>query len=182
MDKKTGIVLDAFAKAYNQLNTTEIAHTVDDIGIDAFIERCARYAATTGAATSVGGAFTMVAGLPIDIINVISQQFRVTMGVIYYKKRILRPSFEEFMKIVGISVGVEIGATVGKAILIAIANKILARLAISMGGKTIPLPFVGAAIVATANYGFIKAIGHTVKQLDMSIIDPPTSQGAAVPA
>jgi len=160
-----GIIADNFRKLFDQLQNEHIKETVDEIGIDAFINRCSLYAGTSGAAAGFGGFATMVVGVPLDVINNVFQQFRVTLAVIYHKKGIYKPSFTEFMKIVGLSVGVEMGATVGKSVMIAIARQIIVRMTASSAGKAIP--FFGAFIGGSVNYGFIKLIGAAVKQLNM---------------
>ena len=50
--------------------------------------------------------------------------------------------------------------------MISIANKILVRLSASAAGKAVP--FLGAAIGGSVNYGFVKAIGAAVKRIDMN--------------
>lgn len=168
MDKQTELLIETFGNAYNQLNGEQIAQAVDELGIDAFINNCASYAAVSGATTGLGGAITMVIGVPVDVINVIIQQFRVTLGVIYYKKGVYKVSFNDFMKIVGVSLGVEVGATIGKAILISIAKQILARLTASTASKAIP--FVGGVVGGSINFGFIKFVGKAVKKVNMDEI------------
>ena len=136
------------------------------MGIDGFINHCAILAATTGAASGFGGFATMIVGVPFDVINNVLQQFRVTLGVIYYKKGVYKVSFAELIKIVGVSIGVEVGATLTKSVMISIANKILVRLSAATAGKAVP--FLGAAIGGSVNYGFVKAIGAAVKRIDMN--------------
>ncbi len=163
-----GIIAGNFKKLYDQLQNEDIKETVDDIGIDAFIDKCARYAAMSGAAAGFAGFATMVVGVPLDVVNNVFQQFRVTLAVLYHKKGIYKPSFAEFMTIVGLSVGVEVGATIGKSVMIAIARQILVRMTASTAGKAIP--FFGAVIGGSVNYGFIKLIGTSVKQLNMDSV------------
>ena len=136
------------------------------MGIDGFINQCAILAATTGAASGFGGFTTMIVGVPFDVINNVLQQFRVTLGVIYYKKGVYKVSFAELIKIVGVSIGVEVGATLTKSVMISIANKILVRLSAAAAGKAVP--FLGAAIGGSVNYGFVKAMGAAVKRIDMN--------------
>ncbi len=168
MDKEA-LLVDSFKKVFESMNNEGIKESVDKNGIDHFISNCALLAATTGAASGFGGFTTMVVGVPADVINNVIQQFRVTLGVIYYKKGVYKVSFSEFMTIVGLSVGVEVGVSITKSVMISIANKILIRLSASTAGKAIP--FLGAAIGGSVNYGFIKAIGAAVKKVDMSDIE-----------
>jgi len=156
-------IAESFEKVFDSIDEFAIKKGVDEMGIDKFISHCATLAAGTGAASGFGGFTTMIVGVPADVVNNIFQQFRVTLAVIYHKKGIYRVSFGDFMKIVGVSLGVEAGATLTKAILLSIARKILAR---STAGKLMPL--VGAPIGAFVNYQFIQFIGKAVKQIDMS--------------
>lgn len=168
MDKQTAVLVGAFSKMYSQLDKEKIKDTVDEIGIDEFIKRCSRYAAASGAVNGFGGFTSMIVGIPVDVVNNVFQQFRVTLAVIYHKKGVYKVSFTDFMKIVGVSVGVEVGASMTKAVLINIANKILLRLSASATGKAVPV--LGALICGGVNYGFIKFIGVAVKKIDIEKI------------
>ena len=169
MQNNTQVLVSAFRKMYDQLDREHIKETVDDVGIDAFISRCARYAAMSGAASGFGGFTTMIVGVPVDVVNNVFQQFRVTLAVIYSKKGFYKISFTDFMKVVGISLGVEAGATVGKSVLIAIANKILVRLSATTAWKAVP--FFGAVIGGGTNYAFIRFIGTAMKGINMDEIN-----------
>lgn len=133
------------------------------MGLDGFIEHCARLAAGTGALSGMGGAVTMVVGIPADLLNNVTQQFRVTLAVIYYQRGSYNIGFEEFMSIVAVSIGVEAGAVMTRAVLTRVAEKLLIRMGEKAAGRMIP--FAGAVIGGLTNYLFIKGIGKTVKQL-----------------
>lgn len=60
----------------------------------------------------------MIVGVPVDVVNNVIQQFRVALGVIYCRKGVYNVSFSELMKIVGVSIGVEVGATLTKSVMI----------------------------------------------------------------
>lgn len=165
---KEALLVNSFQKVFESMNNEGIKESVDKNGIDKFISDCALLAATTGAASGFGGFTTMIVGVPADVINNVIQQFRVTLGVIYHKKGVYKVSFSEFMTIVGVSLGVEVGVSITKSVMISIASKILIRLSASTAGKAIP--FLGAAIGGSVNYGFIKAIGSAVKKVDMNNI------------
>jgi hypothetical protein len=162
----TNILSQSFQKIFESINQFEIKQKVDKMGIDGFINQCAILAATTGAASGFGGFATMIVGVPFDVLNNVLQQFRVTLGVIYHKKGVYKVSFAELITIVGVSIGVEVGATLTKSVMINIANKILVQLSASTAGKAVP--FLGAAIGGSVNYGFVRAIGAAVKRIDMS--------------
>lgn len=135
------------------------------MGIDAFIEHCARLAAGTGAITGLGGTFTMLIGIPFDMLNNLTQQFRITLGIIYSRRGTYQIGFDEFMSIVAVSLGVEAGMLVTRTVLENIAEKLLLRMGAKAGGRLIPL--VGAIIGGTTNYLFIKGIGKSVKALPL---------------
>ncbi|MEH1807044.1 hypothetical protein [Nostoc sp.] len=162
------LLVKSFQKVFENMNQEGIKESVDKKGIDKFISDCALLAATTGAASGFGGFSTMIVGVPVDVLNNVVQQFRVTLAVIYDKKGVYKVSFPQFMKIVGVSLGVEIGATLTKSIMLSIANKIIIRLSATTAGKAVP--FLGAFIGGSVNYGFIRGIGAAVKRIDMSSI------------
>jgi hypothetical protein len=161
-------LVKSFQKVFEQINKEGIKESVDKNGIDKFISDCALLAGMTGAASGFGGFTTMFVGVPVDVLNNIIQQFRVTLAVIYDKKGVYQISFLQFMKIVGVSVGVEIGVTITKSIMINIANKILIMLSAKTAAKAVP--FLGAFIGGGGNYLFVKGIGEAVKKIDMSNI------------
>ena len=165
MDEKA-LLAESFKKVFESMDKVAVKKGVDEMGIDKYISHCALLAGATGAASGLAGGASLIIGLPVDIINNVVQQFRVTLGVIYHKKGVYKISFTDFMKIVGVSLGVEVGASLSKAVMIRIAIAILARLSGSTALRLLPL--VGAVIGGTANYGFIKFIGVAVKKIDMS--------------
>ncbi|MBN8823182.1 MULTISPECIES: hypothetical protein [unclassified Spirosoma] len=154
-----------FEHFYDKLDDLNIREKVDKDGIDSFINECAIVAGAVGGATGLGGIVTTVVGIPVEITNNVFQQFRVTLAVIYHKTGQYKPSFPEFMKIVGMSIGVEVGATVTKAVLVAIANSLLTRMAAKTALRAIPI--LGAAVGATTNYLFILGIGKSLKGLNL---------------
>ena len=99
------------------IDNYKVKGLVDEKGIDALIKQSAQYAATSGAIMGALGPIALL-GLPVDIINNITQQFRVTLGVIYDKTGKFKPDFNSFMRIVAISLGIEAGATITKMVLI----------------------------------------------------------------
>jgi hypothetical protein len=160
------LIADAFQGIFEHIQHDGIKKGVDQKGIDKFIGECAGLAAASGFASGVGGVATMVVGVPVDVINNIIQQFRVTLAVIYVRKGSYTvPSFKDFMKIVGMSVGVEVGAVATRAVLVTIAGQLLTRMTASTAAKAIPL--LGGVIGAVVNYGFIKAIGASMKKIDL---------------
>jgi len=154
-----------FRRVYDSINQYGIKKGVDEMGIDAFIEHCARLAAGTGAVTGLGGPVTFLIGIPADMVNNLTQQFRVTLGVIYHRRGTYNIAFDEFMSIVAISVGVEAGLIMTRGVLEHIAERLFIRMGAKVGGRLIPL--VGAVVGGATNYFFIKGIGRSVKRLPL---------------
>jgi hypothetical protein len=154
-----------FRRVYDSINQYGIKKGVDEMGIDAFIEHCARLAAGTGAVTGFGGPVTFLIGIPADMVNNLTQQFRVTLGVIYHRRGTYNIAFDEFMSIVAVSVGVEAGLIMTRGVLEHIAERLLIRMGARVGGRLIPL--VGAVVGGTTNYFFIKGVGRSMKRLPL---------------
>src|ERR1700754_4563272 len=154
-----------FRRVFESINQHGIKKGVDEMGIDAFIEHCARLAAGTGALTGLGGPLTMIIGLPADLLNNLTQQFRVTLGVIYHRRGTYQIAFDEFMSIVAISVGVEASLLMTRAVLENVAERLLLRMGARAGGRLIPL--VGALVGSATNYLFIKSIGKSIKRIPL---------------
>ncbi|MBS1662349.1 MAG: hypothetical protein JST68_15000 [Bacteroidetes bacterium] len=154
-----------FRRVFDSINQYGIKKGVDEMGIDAFIEHCARLSAGTGAITGIGGPFTFLIGIPADLLNNLTQQFRVTLGVIYYRRGTYNIGFDEFMSIVAISLGVEASLLITRTVLEKIAERILLRLGARAGGRLIPI--AGAIVGSATNYLFIKSIGKSVKRLSL---------------
>jgi hypothetical protein len=154
-----------FRRVFDSINQYGIKKGVDEMGIDAFTEHCARLAAGTGAVTGLGGPVTFLVGLPVDMINNLTQQFRVTLGVIYHRRGTYNIAFDEFMSVVAVSIGVEAGLIMTRAVLERIAERLLIRMGARAGGRLIPL--VGALVGGATNYFFIKGIGKSVKRLPL---------------
>jgi hypothetical protein len=153
----------AFRRIFDRVDKAAVKRGVDEMGLNAFIKHCARLAATTGFVAGVGGAATLVVGLPADMLNSMTQQFRVTLAVIYAKTGEYEVSFEDFMAIVAISIGVEAGVIVTKTVLIRIAERLLLRLGERTAARLVPV--LGAAIGGTTNYLFIKGIGSSLRRV-----------------
>lgn len=135
------------------------------MGLDKFINQCAYIAAGTDVITGSGGALTMIAGLPVDVINTITQQFRVTLAIIYSKHGAYQMSYEEFMSFVAASMKVEAGVALTKTVLEEIAVKLLTRIGTESAAKLIPV--VGGIIGGSANYIFIKRMATSIKKMDL---------------
>ncbi|HEY4335065.1 MAG TPA: hypothetical protein VGM89_04185 [Puia sp.] len=154
-----------FRKIFDSINQHGIQKGIDRMGVDGFIEHCARLAASTGAVTGIGGAVTMIVGIPADLFNNLAQQFRVTLGIIYARRGNYTVSFEELMSVVGVSLGLEAGLLLTREILEKVAEKLLLRMGAKAGGRLIPI--IGAVVGGTTNYLFIKGVGASVKRIPL---------------
>ncbi len=151
-----------FEKIFKQIDQLNIKKGVDTMGIDKFIQQCALLAAGSGAITGMGGIATMLIGVPVDMANLIMQQFRVTMAISYHHTGKYKFSFGDFIKIVARSLKVDTRMTMTKTLVEEVAEKLM----INIGSKTAErlLPIVGAVIGGTANYLFIKRMAHTLQE------------------
>jgi hypothetical protein len=152
----------AFRRIFARVDKEGVKRGVDKMGLNGYIKHCARLAATTGFVSGIGGAVTMIVGIPADMLNNLTQQFRVTMAVIYDRTGEYEIGFDDFMSIVAVSIGVEAGVMITKSVLTRVAERLL----ILLGEKTAArvIPFLGAAIGGTTNYLFIRGIGASVKR------------------
>jgi hypothetical protein len=154
---------DTFRKIFTNIDQLGIKQGVDKLGLDRFIEQCARLSATTGVISGGGGALTMAIGIPFDLINMITQQIRVTLGIMYYNRGTYHITFDEFVSIMAAAMQVEAGIVITKNILERGSERILLRLGSKTAARLIPV--VGAVISGTTNYLFIKRMAESVKRL-----------------
>ncbi len=150
-----------FKKLYNHIDQKTIKQGVDEMGIDKFVNQCALLAAGSGAATGAGGFATMLVGAPLDMINLVMQQFRVTMAIRYHNTGQYKVNFVELINLVGTSLKVDASVAVTKNIM----EEIVAKLLLTFGGKSVRrlVPVIGAVIGGGANYLFIKRIAGNLQ-------------------
>lgn len=154
---------EGFKQIFDHIDQLKIKKGVDKIGLDRFIEQCAYLAAGSGVISGSGGVFTMIAGIPLDFANLVAQQFRVTMAIMYYNKGSYQISFDEFMSLIATSLKVEAGVTLSKTVMEGVAEKMLLMLGTRTAERLVPV--VGAAIGGTTNYLFIKRMARLVKEM-----------------
>ena len=152
-----------FKQIFDHIDQFKIKKGVDTLGLDKFINQCALMAAGSGAISGSGGLITLVAGIPFDFANLITQQFRVTMAIMYYNKGSYHIEFEDFMLLVATSLKVEAGIAITKTMMEGIAEKLLMILGTRTAERMVPV--VGAVIGGTANYLFIKRMAGMVKKM-----------------
>jgi hypothetical protein len=158
-----GVQQDTFKRIFTHVDQLGIRQGVDSLGIDRFIEQCARFSATTGALVGGGGALTMVIGIPFDLMNMITQQIRVTLGIIYHTRGTYQITFDEFLTIMAQAMQIEAGITITKTILERGSQRIMTRMGSRTAAKLIPL--VGAVIGGATNYLFIKRMAESVRKM-----------------
>ncbi|WP_184550190.1 hypothetical protein [Mucilaginibacter sp. FT3.2] len=156
---------DGFKQVFDHIDQFNIKKGVDKMGIDKFVNQCAIMAAGSGAISGSGGILTMVIGMPVDVLNLITQQFRVTMAIMYYNRGSYQIGFDEFIKLVAISFKIETGVAITKTMMEGIAEKILLNLGVRTAERLVPV--VGAVIGGTTNYLFIKRMARSVKELQV---------------
>jgi hypothetical protein len=156
---------NGFYQIFDRIDQFNIKKGVDKLGLDKFIEQCAYLAAGSGVISGSGGMLTMVIGIPMDFINLITQQFRVTMAIMYYYKGTYEISFNDFMSLVATSLKVEAGVAITKTMMESVAEKMLLIFGTRTAERLIPV--VGAAIGGTTNYLFIKRMAKMVKEMQM---------------
>ena len=153
-----------FRQIFDRINQLSIKNGVDKQGLDKFIDQCAYLAAGSGVISGTGGFVTMVVGVPLDFVNLITQQFRVTMAIMYAARGHYHVNFEEFMQFIATSLKVEAGVTLTKTMLERVAEKLLMILGTRTAERLIPV--VGAAIGGAANFMFIKRMAQSVKEME----------------
>ena len=156
---------NGFQQIFDRIDQLNVKKGVDKLGLDKFIEQCAYLAAGSGVISGSGGMLTMVIGIPMDFINLITQQFRITMATMYYYKGTYEIGFNEFMSLVAASLKVEAGVAITKTMMESVAEKMLLIFGTRTAERLIPV--VGAAIGGTTNYLFIKRMAKMVRQMQM---------------
>jgi hypothetical protein len=151
-----------FKQIFNRIDQLGIKKGVDTMGIDKFVNQCAYLAAGSGLVTGVGGVGTILIGTPLDVINLITQQFRVTLAISYHQTGNSRISFENFFKIVASSVKSDAQLAISKNIMEEVAEKILMGLGSKATRRLIPV--AGGLIGGTINYLFIKKVAKELME------------------
>jgi hypothetical protein len=154
---------DGFKKLFTNVDQLRVKQSVDRMGLDKFIERCARMAAVSGAIAGGGGALTVAVGIPLDLVNLVSQQIRVALGVIYYHRGTYEITFDEFLSIMAAALQVEAGVAITKNILERVSERMMMRLGTKTASRLIPV--VGGAIGGVANYMFVKRMAESIKRM-----------------
>ncbi len=163
----TRLSQEGFKQIFDRINQLNIKNGVDKMGLDKFIEQCAYLAAGSGIISGTGGVITMIIGIPLDFVNLITQQFRVTMAIMYYKRGSYQIGFEDFMALIASSLKVEAGVTLTKTMMEGAAEKMLAIFGTRTAERLVPV--VGAVIGGGANYLFIKRMAKQVKEMKLTV-------------
>jgi hypothetical protein len=152
---------EGFKQIFDRIDQLNIKKGVDKMGLDKFIEQCAYLAAGSGAISGSGGMLTMLVGIPLDFVNLITQQFRVTMAIMYHKRGSYEMGFVEFMQFIATSLKVDAGVTLTKTMMEGVAEKLLVIFGTRTAERLVPV--VGAVIGGATNYLFIKRMAKSVK-------------------
>ncbi|WGQ10458.1 EcsC family protein [Pedobacter gandavensis] len=158
----SNLATGGFKQIFSRIDQLNIKKGVDTLGIDKFINQCAYLAAGSGLITGVGGISTMLIGTPVDMINIITQQFRVTLAISYHHTGKSKISFEDFFKIVASSVKADTKLVLSKNIMEEVAEKIFMSLGSKVSRRLIPV--VGGVIGGTINYLFIKNVAKELME------------------
>ncbi len=154
---------EGFKQIFDHIDQVNIKKGVDEMGLEKFIDKCAYLAAGSGVISGSGGLLTMVVGVPLDFVNLVTQQFRVTMAIMYHHRGSFRVGFDEFMKLVATSLKVDAKVTLTKTMMEGVAEKLLLLLGTRTAERMVPV--VGAVIGGTTNYMFIKRMARSVKEM-----------------
>jgi Na+-transporting NADH:ubiquinone oxidoreductase subunit NqrE len=155
-DMLSNLAKGGFKRIYNHIDQQTIKNGVDNMGIDGFINQCAMLAAGSGVVTGFGGFATMLVGVPLDMTNLVAQQFRVTMAINYYKTGRSKVSFIELIGIIASSLKVDAGIAISKKVMEEVAEKLLLAIGTRTARRLVPV--VGAVIGGSTNYLFIKKV------------------------
>lgn len=157
---------EGLQQIFDRIDQLNIKKGVDKMGLEKFIDQCAYLAAGSGVISGSGGMLTMIVGMPVDFVNLITQQFRVTMAIMYYNRGDYQISFPDFMSLIATSLKVEAGITITKTMMEGVAEKLLLLLGTRTAERLVPV--VGAVIGGTANYLFIKRMATSVKKMHLA--------------
>jgi len=154
---------EGFQQIFDRIDQLNIKKGVDKMGLDKFIDQCAYLAAGSGVISGSGGMLTMIIGMPVDFINLLTQQFRVTMAIMYHNRGDYHIGFPEFIALIATSLKVDAGVTITKTMMEGVAEKLLLLVGTRTAERMVPV--VGAVIGGTANYLFIKRMAKSVKMM-----------------
>ncbi len=149
--------LDGFQilkQIHGRIDQLSVKKGVDEMGIDRFVSQCAWLAAGSGVLTGLGGGMVAIVGMPLDTLNLLAQQFRVTIAVKYHRTGNCACKTEDIISVLSASVNGDIGLALGKHQLDDLSKKLLIRMGFS-GSKRF-MPIVGAVVGGSANYLFIR--------------------------
>jgi hypothetical protein len=152
---------DGFKQIFDHIDQLNVKRGVDKMGLDKFIDQCAYLAAGSGVISGSGGLLTAIIGIPVDFVNLITQQFRVTMAIMYANRGDYKIDFYEFMLLVAASLKVDARITITKAMMESVAEKLLMIAGTRTAERMVPV--VGGVIGGATNYLFIKRLAASVK-------------------
>lgn len=152
---------EGFVQIFRRIDQLGIKKGVDQLGLEKFINQCAILAAGSGAITGVGGAGFMAIGIPLDTLNIVTQQFRVTLAVSYQKTGRYQVHFDDFFELIARSLKSDAGVVATKTAMEEVAQKLIVNIGAKASKKLVPI--VGGIIGGSANYLYIKRVADTLK-------------------
>lgn len=157
-----GLSREGMEQLFNRIDQLGIKKGVDQLGLDKFINQCAIFAAGSGVISGIGGAGTLILGIPLDTINILAQQFRVTLAISYQKTGRYELSFNDFFKLVARAPKGDASIVVTKTAI----EEVVQKLMINVGARTSKrlVPVVGGIIGGSANYLYIKRVAESLKK------------------
>jgi hypothetical protein len=157
---------DAFHRAWANVDTSKIDAYVDEHGIEAFIERCARKCAGSGAAANVGG-LAVSAGLFVpDAVYMFVQQVKITHAVVYHLRGEKHLELRELFRVMAKGMGVRMVGNRTAESVAELAAKLTARLMARSGARLSfaqmakLVPIAGGIVGGGMNYLLVRKFGQ----------------------
>ncbi|MEH6306807.1 hypothetical protein RYH73_14215 [Olivibacter sp. CPCC 100613] len=160
--KVSSLSRDGLEQLFNKIDQLGVKKGVDQLGLEKFINQCAIFAAGSGVLSGIGGVGVMAIGIPLDTINILAQQFRVTLAITYTQTGNYELRFDDFFKLLARSIKGDASVVVTKTAMEEVAQKIM----LNVGAKTSKrlVPVVGGIIGGSANYFYIKRVAEALKK------------------
>lgn len=153
---------EGLEQLFNKIDQLSVKKGVDQLGLEKFINQCAIFAAGSGVISGIGGVGVMVIGVPLDTINVLAQQFRVTLAIAYQKTGNYEFRFDDFFKLLAGSIKGEASIVVTKTAMEEVAQKLMINMGTRASKRLVPV--VGGIIGGTANYLYIKRVAEHLRK------------------
>lgn len=97
------VLVQSFSEVFEKIDQGKIKQSVDEKGLDGFIEDCAQLSATTEVTVDLGDIAAIAFEIPVDAITSVIQQIRVALAVMYARNGLHNLSCNELMSIIAVS-------------------------------------------------------------------------------